>query len=149
MDSCGKESVAERLASEGSFVTLLPEGESSLATVEGDSPWITGEERDYSLGTCKGEWEGNSPLVTSKEGRERHATDTTPQPLEDVCELFGRSMNLQEVPASVLSEQALSVRNVGQGTSAEGKVRKGVFSRFVSALEATQPSTLEPSPFLT
>lgn len=148
MDSCGKESVAKRLASEGSFVTLLPEGESPLAA-EGDSPWITSEERDYSLGTWKEEWEGNSPLVTPEEGRGRHAADTTPQPLEDFTELFGRSMNLQQVPTSTLSEQALSLHNVGQGSSAEGKVKKGVFGRFVSALEAMQPSTLEPSPFLT
>ena len=146
LDSSGQESVAEKLATEGSFVALLSEEESLVTTVEEDSPQFTEE---YHLGTREGEWKGDSSLVTPAEERERSAANTTLSPPEDISKLFERSMSLQPAHTSVLSEQASDVSSVGQGSGDEGKVKKGVFGRFVSALQATQPLTLESSPFHT
>ena len=144
LGNSGQESVAERLASEGSYVALLSEGKSPVAAVEGDLPPVTGEVTEYSPGTWKGDWEGNSPLAATEEG-ERTAADAIPPPPEDVSDLFGRSTTLHPTHTNVLSEQASSVSNVGKVSSAEGKAKKGVFGRFVSALQATPPLTFDPS----
>lgn len=133
--------MAERLASEGSFVALLSERKSPVAAVEGDLPPVSGEVTEYSPGTWKGDWEGNSPLA----GGDKIASDAIPPPPEDVSDLFERSMTLHAAHTNVLSEQASSVSNVGKVSSAEGKAKKGVFGRFVSALQATSSLTLDSS----
>jgi len=145
LDSSGQESMAERLASEGSFVALLSEGKSPVAEVEGDLPPVTGEVTEYSPGTWKGEWEGNSPLAATEEGGERTAADAIPPPPEDVSDLFERSTTLHLTHTNVLSEQTSSVSDVGKVSSAECKAKKGVFGRFVSALQATPPLTFDSS----
>lgn len=148
LDSSGRESVAERLATEGSCVARLSDGEPPLATLEGDYPVaISQEEGEYPLGTGKGEWEGNYPLMTLEEGADGFNTSLPTS--EGISEYFGRGTDLNPVYARVLSEEPLPPSNVGQGSSAERKAKRGAFGRFVSALETTQQSALDPPTLLT
>ena len=140
--------MAERLVTEGSCVALLSEGEPSFAPQKGDYPVVISmeEKREFSQGTQKGEWEGSFPLMSLEE---EEATDSYTTSLPTSEGISKRGSDLKPMHADVLSDRPLSPSSVGQGGSVEGKAKRGVFGRFVSALETTQQSTLDPPTLFT